>query len=188
MARGKPHSQTQLLKKVSAIKLHFLRAPAALSRAAALKGRQEKVSGGPYASDSIPAWDLHGDQSPTHRKHSLDLHPPGLGKVSILNLAQSSRGGVRQTLRTVRPWGRTLRLSERLDPSWEHALLPDVDERARWQGDLCVSFSPAISGVHFRTLESPQAAHWPESISQSPYHSIQPVALWANSISGLALE
>lgn len=60
--------------------------------AAALQERQERVSGGPCATDSIPAWSLHGDRRPTPRKHSLDLCPPGLGKVSILILVQISGG------------------------------------------------------------------------------------------------
>lgn len=28
-----------------------------------------------------------------HRRHFLDLHPPGLGKVSVLTVGQSSGGG-----------------------------------------------------------------------------------------------
>lgn len=81
----------------------FPSAPMALPRAAALQGRQERVSEGPCATDSILAWVLHGDGSPTHRKHSLDLHPPGLGKVPILTVGQSSGEGAWQTLPDCNP-------------------------------------------------------------------------------------
>lgn len=75
----------------------FLRAPVALSGAATLQGRQEGLRG-PCATDSTPASHLHEDRSPTQRSHSLDLHPPGLGKVSILTVGQSSGVCAWQTL------------------------------------------------------------------------------------------
>lgn len=74
---------------------YFLRAPVALSGAAKEAGESLRR---PCATDSTPASDLHGDRSPTQRKHSLDLHPPGLGKVSILTVGQSSGVGTWQTL------------------------------------------------------------------------------------------
>lgn len=45
----------------------FLRTLVVLSRAAAHQGRQERVSGGPYATDSTFAWDLCRESHPTHR-------------------------------------------------------------------------------------------------------------------------